>query len=48
MDSDFLSKVVILTKSNISFKNYHELYKPNSIDLIRNTSFNEKFGHDDL
>jgi polar amino acid transport system substrate-binding protein len=43
-----LSKVVVLTKNNISIEYYNELYELNSIGVIRSAHFNEKFDQDNL
>lgn len=43
-----LSKVLVLTKNNITIKHYNELYKLNSIGVIRSAHFNEKFDQDNL
>lgn len=41
-----LSKVIVLTQNNTKIQDYDELYKLESIAVIRNAQFNEKFDQD--
>ena len=43
-----LSKVLVLIRNNITIEHYDELYKLNSIGVIRNAHFNEEFDQDNL